>query len=116
MKRNEKDVDGMILCWLCNLKNKILETNGADVKIDTGFIASASYIDKAINTLMWQQTMIADLQSRLKIEKDYASAWGDFYGYTPQELTKEEQRELREHMRILEEKWKKRQEDENDSD
>lgn len=29
---------------------------------------------------------------------------------------KEERQELRKHMKILEEKWKKRQEDENDSD
>ena len=114
MRKTNDEVDGLVLCYLCNLKGKILEAKGEDVKIDTGYLASASYIDRAINTLMYQQTQIAELRSQLEIEKDYASAWGDFFGYTPQELKKEEQQELREHMKILEEKWKKRQDEEDD--
>lgn len=114
MTDNKRDgeVYGLMLCFLCNLKNKILKSNGVDIKIDTGFLAAAGYIDRTINTLMSQQTTIAALQSELRIEKKYASAWGDFFGYTPQELQKEEQEEIREHMKILEEKWKKRQDEE----
>ena len=105
MRAKENDICGLMICHLCNIKNGILGGEGA------GYIASAGYIDKAINTILHQQTDIADLQCQLEIEKKYASAWGDFYGYTPQELTEEEQDELRKHMNILEEKWKKRQED-----
>ena len=112
MRKTKDGVDGLVLCFLCDLKGKILEAKGEDVKIDTGFLACASYIDRAINTLMYQQTQIAELRSQLEIEKNYASAWGDFFGYTPQELKNEEQQELREHKKILEEKWKKRQEEE----
>lgn len=114
MTDNKRDgeVYGLMLCFLCNLKNKILKSNGVDVKIDTGFLAAAGYIDRTINTIMSQQTTIAALQSELRIEKKYASAWGDFFGYTPQELQKEEQEELREHMKIFEEKWKKCQDEE----
>lgn len=113
MRETNNEVYGLMICYLCNLKNKILETKGEEVKIDTGYLASASYIDRAINTIMRQQTMIAELQSNLEIEKEYSSAWGDFFGYTPQELTKEEQQELREHMKVLEEKWKKKQEEDS---
>lgn len=112
MRKSKDGIDGLVLCFLCDLKGKILEAKGEEIKIETGYIACADYIDKAINTLMYQQTQIAELRSQLKIEKDYSSAWGDFFGYTPQELQKDEQQELREHMKILEEKWKKRQEEE----
>lgn len=72
MTDNKRDgeVYGLMLCFLCDLKNKILKSNGVDVKIDTGFLAAAGYIDRTINTLMSQQTTIAALQSELRIEKN----------------------------------------------
>ena len=115
MAKVNNKVDGLMLCYLCNLKNKILESHGEEIQISTGYLSSAAYIDKAIKTLMYQQTEIANLKNRLRIEEGYASAWGDFFGYTPQELTKEEQKALRKHMRIFEEKWKKNI-DENSED
>ena len=68
--------------------------------------------DQQTNTAEYE-SKIAELESQLEIAKDYASAWGDFFGYTPQELTKEEQMELRNHMKILEKKWQKKMKEEN---
>ena len=104
MKDNE--VSGLAIAWLCNLKNVLIKSKGKSVGIDTGYLASTSYIDRIIKTLIEQQTRIADLENQLEIERDYSSAWGDFFGYTPKELTKEEQDELRKHMKVFEEKWK----------
>ena len=114
MKSNE--VYGLAISWLCNLKNDIINTKGKCYGINTGYLASARYIDKIIETIMKQQTRIASLEKQLEIAKDYASDWGDFFGYTPQELTEEERFELRKHMKIFEEKWKKKMEEENKED
>ena len=57
-------------------------------------------------------TEIEDLKNQLEIEKDYSSAWGDFFGYTPDEMTEEERRELRKHMNEFERKWKSKLEEE----
>ena len=111
MKDNE--VYSLAVAWLCTLKNVLLKTKGEGFEIDTGYLASAHYIDRIIETLMKQQSKIAELESQLEIAKDYASAWGDFFGYTPQELTNEEQMELRNHMKILEKKWQKKMKEEN---
>jgi hypothetical protein len=112
MAVEKKEVYGLAVSWLCNLKNDLIRTKGEGYGIKTGYLASARYIDTIIETLMKQQTWIAELENKLEIEKEYASAWGDFFGYTPQELTEEEQSELRKHMKIFEEKWQRKMEDE----
>lgn len=109
----DNEVYGLAVSWLCNLKNALIKTKGEGIRIRTGYLASSSYIDKIINKLMEQQSTIAELESMLEIEKEYSSAWGDFFGYTPQELAEEEQIELRNHMKIFEEKWKKKIEEKN---
>ena len=114
MKDNE--VYGLTVAWLCKVKNVLIKTKGKGFGISTGYLASAEYVDQIITTLMHQQTQIAELESQLEITKNYASAWGDFFGYTPQELTEEEQTELRNHMKIFEAKWKKKMEEENEED
>lgn len=111
---DNNDVYGLAVSWLCSLKNALIKTKGEGFGISTGYLASTLYIDKIINTLMEQQTRIANLENQLEIAKDYASAWGDFFGYTPQELTEEEQLELRKHMRTFSEKWQKKMEEENE--
>ena len=104
---NQKnDVYGLMVNFLCNLKNLILEADGEEIRIRTGCLASARYIDTAINTMMTQQTQIASLKSQLECEKAYSAAWGDFAGFTPQELNKEQQEELRACMKVFEKKWK----------
>ena len=112
MKDNE--VYGLAVAWLCNVKNALIKTKGKGFEISTGYLASIMYIDQIITTLMRQQTQIAELERQLEIAKKYASAWGDFFGYTPQELTEDEQTELRNHMKIFEAKWKKKIEEENE--
>jgi len=109
----DNEVYGLAVCWLCNLKNALIKTKGEGFGISTGYLASAKYVDKIIETLMKQQSRIASIENQLEIVKDYASTWGDFFGYTPQELTEEEQIELRNHMKIFEAKWKKKIEEEN---
>lgn len=112
----DNEVCGSAVSWLCTLKNDIIRTKGEGYGIYTGYLASTYYIDRIIKKLMEQQTRIAELESELEIEKDYASAWGNFFGYTPQELTKEEQADLRQHMKVFEEKWQKKMEEENGED
>lgn len=112
----DNEVYGLAVSWLCNLKNALIKTKGKGFGISTGYLASTMYIDQIITTLMRQQTQIAELESQLEITKNYASAWGDFFGYTPQELTEDEQTELRNHMKIFEAKWKKKMEEENKED
>ena len=107
-------VSGRAVSWLCTLKNDLIKTKGEGYETGTGYLVSTSYIDLIINTLMEQQSMIAELESQLEIERDYSSEWGDFFGYTPQELTREEQTELRQHMKVFEEKWKKKMELDNE--
>lgn len=111
-KEPENEVYAMTLCYLCNLKNWIISSKGKEITLKTGYLASARYLDRAINTLMSQQTEIEDLKNQLEIEKDYSSAWGDFFGYTPDEMTEEERRELRKHMNEFERKWKSKLEEE----
>lgn len=113
---DNNEVYGLAISWLCNLKNALIKTKGEGFGIRTGYLASTSYIDKIINKLMEQQSTIAELESMLEIEKEYSSAWGDFFGYTPQELTEEERLELRKHMKIFEEKWQKKMEEESKED
>ena len=116
MPIEKNDVYGLAVSWLCNLKNDLIRTKGEGYGINTGYLASTRYIDKIIETLMKQQTWIAELENQLEIVKGYASDWGDFFGYTPQELTEEEQLELRKHMKIFEEKWKRKMEEEDKED
>lgn len=112
MKYNDIEVKELAICFLCGLKNKFLETKNGEIKTDTGYLACAHYIDTIIETLMRLQSRVANLESSLEIEKQYASAWGDFFGYTPQELSKDEQEALKKHMKIFEEQWKKKEEEE----
>ena len=112
----DNEVYGLAVSWLCNLKNALIKTKGEGFGINTGYLASAKYIDKIIETLMKQQSRIADIENQLEIVKNYASAWGNFFGYTPQELTEEEQIDLRNHMKIFEAKWQKKMEEENKED
>lgn len=112
-REKSNEVHSLAVAWLCTLKNELIKTKGKCFGINTGYLASTHYIDQIIETLMKQQSKIAELENQLEITKDYASAWGDFFGYTPQELTKEEQTELRNHMKIFEKKWKKKIEEEN---
>ena len=113
---NGNEVYGLAVSWLCTLKNDLIKTKGEGYGINTGYLVSTRYIDRIITTLMEQQSRIADLENQMEIVKDYASDWGDFFGYTPQELTEEERLELRKHMKIFEEKWQKKMEEENKED
>lgn len=105
MEGNE--VNSYMLVYLSNLKNEILRSKDECNRLATGYLVSAHYIDKAINTIMGQQTEIASLESELEIERGYSRAWGDFFGYTPQEMTVEERKALRRHMKRFEDRWKK---------
>ena len=108
------DVDGLVICHLCTIKNAILNAKGGVIQLQTGYITSAHYIDRAVKMILEKQTEIEDLRSDLRIEKEYAEDWGDFFGFTPQDMTEEERKELRDHMKAFSEKWRKRQEESKD--
>lgn len=106
------DVRGYIVSWLVQLKNSIVESKGEKAVFHTGYLVSCRYIDEIIRTMIEQQTIIEELESKIKISEDYAAAWGDFAGYTPQEMTPLEQEALKRHMQTFADEWSKRQEDE----
>lgn len=112
----DEEIYSLSLSWLCDLKKEIIESKGEPFKLDSGYLACCSYVDRIIKTLVTQQTVIAELRSQLEIERDYSSAWGDFFGYTPQELHQDELEDLRAHMKVFSDKWKKKFEEENGED
>lgn len=114
--RDDEEIYSLSLSWLCDLKQKIIVSKGGPLKMSSGYMACCSYIDRIIKTMITQQTVIAELRSQLEIERDYSSAWGDFCGFTPQELHQDELEDLRAYMKVFSDKWKKKFEEENGED
>ena len=104
----DEEIYSLCLTWLCDLKKKIIESKGEPFKLDSGYLCCCNYVDRVIKTLITQQTAIAELRDQLEIERGYSSAWGDFFGYTPQELRQDELEDLRAHMKVFSDKWKKK--------
>lgn len=102
--------------WLIDLKNSVIETKGEPIKFRTGYLAIAYYIDTILQALTSQQTKIAEIKSMLEIEKTYSAAWGEFMGFTPQEMTLPEQMELKKYMEPFAKKWKEKYGDSEGSD
>ena len=106
----DNKIHSLMVDFLCDLKNEIIKAKGEEIHLRTGYLTCAHYIDTAVDTLLKQQTEIETLRNRLDIEMEYSSEWGDFFGYTPKEMTKEEQLALKKHMKIFEDQWKKNME------
>ena len=104
---DKKFIDSNALSHLIKLKAKILDCKGKNITLDTGYLTSATYIDKIICAILCQQTEIADLEQRMKWEKEYSAAWGALCGVTPEELNDDELTMLREHMAEFDKKLKR---------
>jgi len=73
-----------IIKFLADMKTEVLASNPTDMHGNCGYLAAAMYLDEAIQTMLFQQTKIADLERQLEIERqentEYYNRFGDLEG------------------------------------